>query len=74
MKADVKAAKAYVKAEAKAEAKAANLKVKTSTPKKEIITEDEAQLFKDIIVDMDKSIHETEKQLGAMVDKPSWCV
>ena len=56
VKAEAKAAKAEVKAEAKAakaEAKAA--KVKTPTPKKEVITEDEAQLDKDI-VDMDGEI------------------
>ena len=54
-----KAANAKMKAEVKAEAKAAKAeakaaKAKTSTPIKEIITEEEAQLDKDI-VDMEKS-------------------
>ena len=72
VQAEAKVAKAEVKAEtkaAKAEAKAA--KAKTSTPKKEINREDEAQLDKDI-VDIEKSIHETEKQLGLWLTRKGY--
>ena len=42
----------------------------TSTPRKESVLDEEARLDKDI-GEMEKSIHEAEKQLGEMVQKHS---